>query len=151
DGVTWAFGVNFPGKPGYGFLARDPAWSLVYWSEKAAVYTLRAAHPDLEDARFRYVDPRDPAGSVTSAMMGARGDPAVVAGVGREIARMLEASPDSPRAALCLAIYHHLQGPSHRAARDAALDLLLRSAHGDPRYEAIAAGMRAMPPGLPAR
>jgi hypothetical protein len=84
-------------------------------------------------------------------MMGARGDPSVVAAVGREIARMLDASPDSPRALLCLAVFHHLQGPPHRADRDAALDRLLRAAHGDPRYESIAAGLRAMPPGTPGR
>ncbi len=132
DGASWAFGVNTPGRPGFGFLADSATWSMVYWSETAAIYARRDAHPELEPLRFRFVDPRAPALSVLAATRKAAGDPEAVAAIGSEVARMLRASPESARALTCEALYDDVLGPTRRAERDAALATLEHVAGDQP-------------------
>jgi hypothetical protein len=142
DGVSWALGVNTPGKPGFGFLASSAAWSMVYWSETAAVYVRRDAHPDLESLRFRFVDPREPALSVLAATRRAAGDPDVVAMIGSEVDRMVEASPDSARALTSEALYDDVIGPPRSAEREAALARLERVAGDQPEVAEFLVIMR---------
>ncbi len=102
DGATWALTLNTPEQVGGGFLARDPAWWLVYWSDTAAVYARRDAHPDLASESFRYVDPFNVPGSIAAAAARARGDRPTLDAILAEVRRMREASPDSVRADLAL-------------------------------------------------
>ncbi len=122
DGATWALASNVPHEVTHKFLARDPRWALVYWSESATLYVERAAHPELADAAFRFVD--DPDGldvGVRRGVAEARRDPTAAPALVAELRRMVQASPASLRAhgALCFAL--QLLGPAYRAERDAAL------------------------------
>jgi hypothetical protein len=132
--ATWALGTNFPGKEGFAFLAQDPRWSLVYWSETAAIYVLRAAHPELEALRYRFIDPRDLEGSIRRALMGEErweGRPPSLEAVRGEIERMLVDSPDSVRATGLLALVLSMLGPLYAHERDVALERLERLGAGD--------------------
>jgi len=115
DGVTWALGVNTPEQPGFAFLASDPLWSMVYWSDTAAVYVRRDAHPELEALRYRFVDPYDPVRSVLGALRTAA-SPETTAAIGREVHRMLVASPASPRALIAQALYNEAPARAFSAA-----------------------------------
>jgi len=132
DAASWAFAVNTPGKPGFGFLAQSAAWSMVYWSETAAIYVRRDAHPELESLRFRFVDPQAPALSVVAATRRAASDPETIAAIGSEVQRMLRESPDGVRALTSEALYDDALGPPRRAERDAALARLERVAGDQP-------------------
>jgi hypothetical protein len=130
DGVTWAMGANKPSNPSFMFLARSLDWALVYWSESAAVYVLRSAHPALEPLAFRTMgQSADVTDDVLRVLSRAR-DPATLAVVRSELLRMLEASPDSWRAGIALALFYHLLGPRYDQARDRIFDHL-RAVHGD--------------------
>jgi hypothetical protein len=146
DGVSWAMGVNAPGRPGFGFLAADPAWAMVYWSETAAVYVRRDAHAELAPLFFRYVEPRDIAGSVLRAVRGAAADARAATAIGREVARMREASPDSGRALLAEVVYDDAIGPPRARERDDALQRLARVASGDPEVLDFVEFMRRRTP-----
>jgi hypothetical protein len=121
DGATWVLASNVPHEVTHKFLARDPRWALVYWSESATVYVERAAHPELAAWAFRFVD--DPDGldvGVRRGVLEARGDATAARAVVAELGRMVVASPNSLRAqgALCFAL--QLLGPAWRSERDAA-------------------------------
>jgi hypothetical protein len=146
DGATWALGTNEPGKIAFGFLARDPAWALVYWSDTANVYVRKDAHPDLLPLAFRYVDPYDVAASIVRATGESKGDPATLAAIVREIQRMLDASPDATRPTIALAAFWQLLGPTHAAERDAALAHLLLVTHDAPEMVELARSIKGAPP-----
>ena len=145
DGATWAMGTNFPGKPGFGFLAKNPDWSLVYWSETAAVYTRRDVHGELESLRYAFIDPLRLEQSVVDAVLRANGDSGTLVAIQREIDRMLVDSPNSFRALTLLALFHSLLGPSHLKARSAALERLLRIGRNDPRAMQMASTITGFP------
>jgi hypothetical protein len=128
DGVSWALAVDTPGHEGYAFLADDPRWTMVYWSETAAVYVRLDAHQELVAAGFRFVDPRSPTLSVYTAIRRMRAVPAAMDAIGVEVQRMLDASPDSVRALMTAAVYEDALGPSRRPERDAVLGRLERLA-----------------------
>jgi hypothetical protein len=149
DGVTWALGVNWPGKPGFGFLARDPRWSLVYWSEAATVYVRRDAHPELEERRYGMIDPLRLQDSVVEAVRRARHDPGALRAAQAEIDRMRADSPGSVRAATLLVLFHALQGEAHKVALGQALDELSRVGAHDPEAMHIVAELRGSTGGQP--
>jgi hypothetical protein len=134
DGATWVIASNLPGHVTHHFLASDPDWAMVYWSDAAVVYALRSAHPELEPWRFRVL--RDPHAIIVDVQRALRegGDRALVH---EELGRMLAESPNSVRAgaALCLAL--HLEGPASWPRRDEVLrDLRILAPH-HPLVEAL--------------
>jgi hypothetical protein len=88
---------------------------MVYWSDTAAVYVRRDAHPELEALRYRFVDPYDPVRSVLGALRTAA-SPETTAAIGREVHRMLVASPASPRALIAQALYNEAPARAFSAA-----------------------------------
>jgi len=124
DGATWVMAGNIPGHLSHAFLSRAPDWMLVYWSEPVVIYVRRDARPDLEPFAFDYVDPAAPDASVVRATRGAGGSSRQLDLVGREVRRMLEASPDSLRANVAAVLYFHFRGPDYRARRDEIMERL---------------------------
>jgi hypothetical protein len=137
DGITWALASNAPGQTGDAFLARDPSWALVYWSEPAAVYVRREAHSDLSSLMYRYVDPSNVPLSIARAVAQSRGDTSILGGILGEVRRMLDASPDSLRANVALLALLDGLGPARRRERDALLDNLLLLTRDEPDMGAI--------------
>ena len=125
DGADWVLGVNRPEQVAYGFLARDPEWCLAYWSETAAVYVRRSAHPELALEAYRFVDPFDVPGSVAAALA-THPEPLARERILTEVRRMLDASPDSLRANLALVALLQSGGAASRADLAALLARLLR-------------------------
>lgn len=121
DGASIVVASNAPGRMSHAFLASDPSWMLVSWSDAALVWARRDAHAELAASAFTELDPRSLDGSVVRALTGGATN-ARVAAVGRELERTVEASPDSTRALVALAIYDELRGD--RAACDRVLDRL---------------------------
>lgn len=138
DGATWAVGTNVENKVGFGFLAHDPAWAMVFWSETAAVYVRRDAHPDLLDDAFRFVDPNDVNGAVLAAIRNTRNDTQGRLALEHEVGRMVRASPDSPRALVAQALFLMAEGPRRRADMTRTLDHLLQVTGGSPEAQAVA-------------
>ena len=141
--ASWVIGVNRPGAVSYAFLAKDPRWMMVFWSDTAAVYALRSAHAELAPLAYRYVDPVDVPGSVASALAFRGADWDVAAGVLSDIRRMLAASPDGVRPNLALAAFLDAVGPSGWAERDAIIDRLMLLTHGAPAIKAVSAAFAA--------
>lgn len=135
DGADWVFAANPPGEPSFGYLARDPAWSLVYWSETGAIYVRRDAHAELEPYRYHYVDPRDVEGSIVAAINSGAPPDALRA----EIARM---PPDAIHAQLARAIFARAIGAIRESDRILA-EVLER--HGDdPGVVALVTAVRGL-------
>jgi hypothetical protein len=107
DRATIVVADDFPGRLTHGFLADDPAWALVSWSDAALVWVRRDAHPELASLYFTQIDPRAVDLSVERAFH--RGAAAITA-LHAELGRMLAASPDSVRALVGVAIDAHLRG-----------------------------------------
>jgi hypothetical protein len=124
DRADWVMAGNIPGHESHAFLARSPAWMLVYWSEPALIYVRRDARPDLAGLAFRHVVPTAVDASFADATRRHRRSPERLAEVGEEIRRMLEASPRSLRANVAAAIHFHFAGPALHPRRDEVLDRL---------------------------
>ena len=120
DDVTWAIGSNGDARFTHRYLYRDPRWMMVYWSDAASVYVLRAAHPELASLAFVAIDPAAPERSAAEAARSP--DDRYVAAARAELQRMLTASPTSLRANSALAIWFHLTG--HAAERDVVMRVL---------------------------
>ena len=143
DGATWALAVNRPEQVAFGFLAHDPAWSMVYWSDTAAIYVRRPAHADLAPFAYHFVDPNDVTGSVAQAVVSSRGAPrSPIAAILAEVRRMLDASPDSIRANLAFAAVLAALGPEKRADLDALLGRLLLLTHDSPEMQSFVQRLR---------
>ncbi len=137
DGATWALGANTADQIVFGFLARDPAWALAYWSDTAAIYVRRDAHPTLSRDLYRFVDPFDVPASIGAAVARSHGDRATLDAILADVHRMLDASPDSVRANLALATFFDGLGPAGAADRDAVLARLLDLTHDAPAIVAL--------------
>jgi hypothetical protein len=131
----WALADNTAGSESFAFLAHDPAWMLVYWSDPATVWVRRAAHPELEEL---HLDPKNPVQSLLSAMSGA--DQARLDALERELQRMLTASPESLRANALLALFFDQRGRIRE--RDAVLDRLEALAPDHPVVKQLRARVR---------
>jgi hypothetical protein len=142
DGATWALAVNRPDQVAFGFLAGNPRWAMVYWSETAAVYVRRDTHADLMSFAFRFVDPYDVPGSVSRAIVLSHGAPDRMAAIVAEVRRMLEVSPESIRANLGFAAVLTALGPERRADRDAVLAHLLLMTADSPKMKAFVQMLR---------
>jgi hypothetical protein len=143
DGATWALGANTPEQVVFGFLARDPAWALAYWSDTAAVYVRRDAHPTLTGELYRFVDPFDVPASIGAAVARSHGDRATLDAILGDVRRMLDASPESVRANLALATFFDGLGPAGVADRDAVLAHLLDLTHDAPAIVAIVGALQS--------
>ncbi len=146
SGASWVLAGNAPGEVTHKFLARDPRFWLVFWSESATVYVERRSHPDLQPFAYRFVD--DPDGldvGVRRAVRESRADPSIAPALLAELRRMIVASPDSVRArgALCFALT--LLGPGYVEERDRELQRLRELAPDSPvvrQLEAMRQGGR---------
>lgn len=116
----WVLADNTPGRESFAFLARDPAWRLVYWSEAAVVYVPTGSR--LDRLAFRFLVPADEAPSLARALRWAGKDPARRAAVRGELERILAADPDAVRPNVLMALFFH--GTGDRAATDAILQRL---------------------------
>jgi hypothetical protein len=137
DEATWVFAVNRPDQVAYGFLAHDPKWSMVYWSDTAAVYVRRDAHAELESSAFRFVDPYDVPGSIAQTVVLAVNRGEKLDAVFAEVNRLLNASPDSIRANLALAALLGSLGAAGREDLEAVLARLLVLAHDSPGMQSF--------------
>ena len=142
DGANWAFAVNRTDQVAYGFLAHDPRWAMVYWSDTAAVYVRRDVNPELEKVAFQFVDPYNVPGSIAHAIVRADGMPDKLGAILAEVRRMLDASPDSVRANLALAAFLASLGPTRRSDLEALLARLLVLAHDSQEMQAF---VRSLP------
>ncbi len=145
DHATWALAVNQPDKRTFPFLAGDPAWALVFWSDSAALYVLRAAHAELVPLAFRHVgQSMSLVGDVAAAVAESHGDPDRLGEIRAELLRMLEASPASFRAGVALALFYQVLGPHYAEQRDHVFDHL-RAVHGVEATRAAIAQVLAAP------
>jgi len=117
------------------FLADDPGWMMVHWSEEAVIYVPRAGNERLADRAYEHLRANDLVGSLRRALRAADGDADALHAVRREVSRMVQSSPDSVRANALLAIFFHHLGPSHRMEVEAVLSRLGEIA---PRHPAVA-------------
>jgi hypothetical protein len=118
--ATWAIGSNGDARYTHRYLFYDPRWMMVYWSDAAAVYVERQAHPELASLAFVAIDPAAPEQSAAAAARSH--DDRHLAAARAELQRMLTASPTSVRANSALAILFHLTG--HSAERDVVMSVL---------------------------
>ncbi len=143
DGATWVVARNQPGASSHLYLAGDPEWAMVYWSEPAVVWVRRTAWPGLEPQRFRFVSPVAVDASVFEAVKRSGGDAATLAAIEREVHRLLEASPTSVRANVAQVVFFHALGPGARAQRDAALARVQAIAGDQPAVKELTARLAA--------
>jgi hypothetical protein len=139
DGATWVVARNQPGDSSHRYLAADPEWAMVYWSEPAVVWVRRAAWPGLDAHVFRFVSPAAVDASVFGAVQRSGGDVATLAAVEREVQRLVAASPTSVRAHVAQVVYYHALGPGARGQRDAAFARLQALAGDQPVVRELAA------------
>jgi hypothetical protein len=136
DGATWVVASNLPGHVTHRFLAQDPDWMMVYWSDASVIYAVRSAHPELQPWSFELVrDPNAAIVEVRRVMLGG-GDRERLQ---EELARMIQESPQSVRAGAALCMYYHLAGPSQWSRRDEILRDLVALAPGHPLVTALQA------------
>lgn len=133
----WVLASNTPGRESFVFLARDPSWRMIYWSEAAVVY-VRAGSP-LDELAYRFLVPADETASLARALAWAGQDPGRRAALRGELERALSEDPDAVRPNALLAIYHHQTGD--HAARD---ELLRRLDQLDAEHPAVRALHRAL-------
>ncbi len=120
ENATWAIGSNGDARFTHRYLFADPRWMMVYWSDAASVYVVRAAHPELASLAFGAIDPAAPERSAAEAARS--GDAARIGQALGELRRMVTASPTSIRANSALAILFHVIGRS--AERDVVMRVL---------------------------
>lgn len=128
DHATWVIGKNQGREISFAFLARDPAWAVVHWSDTALVFVRRDAHADVARVAFRYVNPTDPEASIQAATRALKGNARELAGVLAEVSRFEQASPGAVRGQIYLALFH--QGVGAIAERDAALEKAIELGEG---------------------
>ena len=133
DHADWVLALNKSMDESHRFLAADPKWSLVYWSEAALVYVRRDAYPALEPLRFRLL-PRllfRTSAEVAPLFASLRGHPAELDEMERELLRLTAASPDGRRANSMLLLFYDRAGPAYRERRARVLQHLVEL--GGPR------------------
>jgi hypothetical protein len=138
DGATWVVARNQPGDSSHLYLAADPEWAMVYWSEPAVVWVKRAAWPGLDAHAFRFVSPAAVDAAVFGAVTRSNGDVATLAAIEREVHRLVAASPTSVRANVAQVVFYHALGPGARPQRDAALARLQALAGDQPVVRELA-------------
>lgn len=132
DGADWVLAENEYGLESFSFLAHDPAWALIYWSEPAAIFVRRDAYPQLQGMAFRYLDSSAPFASVERAALLARQDPARLPQIEAELLRLLDGSPRGVLSRSLLVVFYHYVGPERAAQRNQLYGELLRE-HPDHR------------------
>jgi hypothetical protein len=130
DGADWVLASNREGRETHTFLAEDPAWALVYYSEAAVIYVRRDAYPQLAAGALRHIRPAGVVTGVVRAIEAARGEERALAGIRAELEGLVAASPGSARLLVALAVFHHLRGPAAWGARDEVVRGL-RARHPD--------------------
>lgn len=122
---SWVLARQEPGGRTHGFLARDPGWALVFWSEPAAIFVRCDRHAALcERDGLRLFR-----GVALDAQAFAHGrDPSRREPARAELERMRAMAPGSVRVRVAEVVLHHAAG--ERARRDALLEVLVRE-HGE--------------------
>lgn len=134
DGASWVIASNAPGRVTHRFLAADPAWMLVYWSDFAVVYASRAAHPELASLQLDALRDPDAVLPEIARALDAKVDPRRIH---EQLQRMVAASPTSVRAGGALCLYYQRMGPTWWSRRDAALRALKAIAPEHPIVQAL--------------
>ncbi len=133
--AKWQFDWVLAANPGPGeafaFLAHDPAWKLVFWSDPAAIYLPSDAHPEL--VPYQLFSPADAVGSIQRATA----NPATVEAIGAELQRLRADDPQSIAAAVWQVMHLHLRGPAFRQKRDEALAQLLAKHRDAPEVQQL--------------
>jgi hypothetical protein len=122
----WVLADNTPGRQSFLFLADDPDWMAIHWSEAAVVWVPRATHPHLASRALRFLHPAFPVESLGAAVASTQGDPARLAEIESELVRIYEDDPGGVRALTLLVLFYETLGAPARSARDAWLEELLR-------------------------
>ncbi len=117
----WVLAANPGPGQAFLFLAADPAWRLVFWSDVAAIFATRRDLP-----AYALFSPADPVGSIQRATA----NPATADAIGAELDRLVADDPEGIAAQIWRVMHLHLRGPAFRQKRDEALARLL-SAHRD--------------------
>jgi hypothetical protein len=144
-GFDWVIACNRPGQLSHTFLASDPAWSLVYYSEAALIYVRSERYPGLAPLRFRVLEPVAPDLAVLRAMGGAAVEGPTWRALAHELARARAASPLGLRILASSALFFHHSGPAYGKARDQALATLLREYPDHPVLPQLAQLLKARP------
>ena len=133
--AKWRFDWVLAANPGPGeaflFLADDPHWRLVFWSEPASIFLPRDSRPDLP--AYTLFSPRDPVGSIQRATA----NPATADAMGAELDRLVAHDPDAVSAQVWRVMHLHLRGPTFRQKRDEALAKLVLAHRDAPEVQKL--------------
>ena len=127
----WVLAANPGPGEAFLFLARDPAWKLVFWSEPAAIFLPLDARPDLP--AYRLFAPLDPVGSIQRATA----NPATADAMGAELDRLVAGDPPGIAAQSWRVMHLHLRGPAFRQKRDEALARLVQQHREAPEVQKL--------------
>jgi hypothetical protein len=130
--ADWVLASNEPGREHYTFLARHPDWWLVYWSEAALVYVRRESYPELEELRFRFIQPDNLVQSLGTAVRMTRGNREQLQTIYGELLRMGSSSPHSIRLNVLMALFFNSMSPEHQEDLDVVLSFLRETAPDHP-------------------
>ena len=130
--ADWVVASNLLGHLSHLYLADDPAWMMVFWSEEAVIYAKREAHSHLASRAFRYIHPASVDGSIARAMMHAGQNTNITDQIEREVMRLVTASPKGLRANVARAVYYHFKGRAFHARRDRVMNTLESEFGDDP-------------------
>ncbi len=134
DGAGWVLASNAPGRVTHRFLAADPAWMLVYWSDFAVVYASRAAHPELAPLQIDFLKDAD---AVLPQVIRALDAGVAPRRIHEQLQRMVATSPASVRAVGGLCLYYQRMGPSWWGRRDETMRALKAFAPEQPIVQAL--------------
>jgi hypothetical protein len=129
--LQWVLAANPGPGEAFAFLARDPQWRLVFWSEPAAIYLPANARADLPG--YALFSAADPVGSIQRAT----GNPATADVMAAELDRLVAANPDGIAAQTWRVMHLHLRGPKFRTKRDEALAQLLQAHREAPEVQQL--------------
>ena len=141
----WVVACNRPGQLTHTFLANDPGWRLVHYTEPALVYVRADRYPALESLRFRWLDPVAPDVTVLRILRTAQVGGTVWRELGHELERARRASPLGLRVLSSSALFFHHSGPAYREQRDAVLVTIVREYPEHPVLPQLVQALRAPP------
>lgn len=136
-GVTCVVASNHLDFVSHTFLAREPQWMMVYWSEAAVIYVTRKHYPNLRPFRYQYIHPASVDESVYYTVRRWGHDPKHMAQLQAELQRMVEASPQGIRSLMGMVLFFHFRGRAYRKQRDAWAQRLSQAAGSHPTVQQL--------------
>jgi hypothetical protein len=127
--ADWVLADNTPGRETFVFLAYDPGWAQVFWSEAAVVYVRAEVAASRGLSGYRYLRPANEVGWLQQHIVAAAGSADVLRGIEAELQRAnSQAGGDSTslasfRVGALLALLYHATGAHSQA--DAVVHLLV--------------------------